>query len=118
MSRDQGAANGGPVREPRRCTCGRLETLHPVRGGKRRGLPSLGCSGFEAAATVTVLTIPVPPPRHVDLNAIGDRYTDLLEARARGDEHTAGLLAHACADDVPLLREEIHRLTVALGRPR
>ncbi|TDC33125.1 hypothetical protein E1166_26060 [Micromonospora sp. KC213] len=55
---------------------------------------------------------PAPGPRPVpaDLDAIGDRYTDLLEARERGDQTTADQLAHACADDIPALREEIHRV--------
>ncbi|MGC5033047.1 hypothetical protein [Micromonospora sp. DT229] len=127
MSRDQGAATGGQPREPRRCVCGRMETFHPVRpDGSRGGFPAVGCKRFEPASAALALVPGVgiapapagPPTRHVDLDAIGDRYTDLLEARARGDEHTAGLLAQACADDVPLLRDEIHRLTVALGRPR
>ncbi|TDC82445.1 hypothetical protein E1193_11745 [Micromonospora sp. KC606] len=55
---------------------------------------------------------PAPGPRPVpaDLDAIGDRYTDLLEAREHGDQAVANLLAHACADDIPALREEIHRV--------
>lgn len=129
MSRsDPGAANGGPVREPDRCTsCGRLETFHPIRRSGTRG-PFLeaGCTGYRAARpTLTVVpgagVMPAPagpPPHTFDLDAIGDRYTDLLEARARGDEHTANLLAQACADDVPLLREELHRVTVALRGTR
>lgn len=59
---------------------------------------------------------PAGPPRHtLDLDAVADRWTDLLDARHRGDTAAARHLEAALADDVPLLREEIHRLTVALA---
>lgn len=116
MSRqDPGAANGGVATAPSRCACGRLESLHPIRGGRRAGLP--GCKGFRRTNVVELFpgagTAPAPagPPRLLaDLAAIGDRYTDLLEARERGDQAVADLLAQACADDIPALREEIHRV--------
>lgn len=47
--RDPGAANGGPVREPRRCrNCGRMETLHVLtRSGRRGGFPAADCPGYD-----------------------------------------------------------------------
>ncbi|MCZ7376521.1 hypothetical protein [Micromonospora sp. WMMC250] len=62
-------------------------------------------------------TMPAPagPPAHtLDLDAVADRWTDLLDARERGDQTTCRFLEAALAEDVPVLREEIHRLTVAL----
>lgn len=55
-------------------------------------------------------SIPPAPVRPADLDAIGDRYTALLEARAAGDEKEIALLAAACADDVPAMRDEIARV--------
>jgi len=51
-----------------------------------------------------------PRPTPVDLDAVGDRYTALLEARATGDTDTVRLLEGACADDVPALVDEIARV--------
>lgn len=117
MSRsDPGAASGGPVREPGRCVCGALEPLHTiVRPGQRGGCHATGCTRYEPTNVIRFPgagTTPAPGPRPApaDLDAIGDRYTDLLEARERGDQAAADLLAHACADDVPALREEVHRV--------
>lgn len=63
--------------------------------------------------------IPPAPALPADLDAIGDRYTALLEARERGDARTIRLLSAACADDVPALVDEIARveaLRVELAR--
>lgn len=54
--------------------------------------------------------IPPAPAHPVDLDAIGERYTALLEARAAGDDDLTRLLAAACADDVPALRDEVARV--------
>lgn len=50
-----------------------------------------------------------PPVAPADLDAIGERYVAYCEARD-SDSWTVGLRARMCADDVPLLRDEIHRL--------
>lgn len=99
-----------------------METLHPIRlGGGRGPLLTAGCTGYEADTVVELFpgagTTPAPagPPAHrLDLDAVADRWTDLLDARERGDETTVRFLTAALAEDVPALREEIHRLTVAL----
>jgi hypothetical protein len=60
---------------------------------------------------------PAPGPR-VDLDAIGDRYTALLEARETAPTSVIALLAAACADDIPALVAEIayvERLRVELA---
>ena len=54
--------------------------------------------------------------RPVDLDAIGDRYTELLEARHRGDEQAGQLIAQACADDIPAMADELYRLRDQLAR--
>lgn len=54
--------------------------------------------------------IPPAPARAADLDAIGERYTALLEARAAGDTFVIRLLEGACADDVPVLRDEVARV--------
>lgn len=120
--RDPGAANGGAVRPMRRCKCGRMETLHPVTGpGRRGGFPAAGCKKYEPDTVVElfrgagITLAPAGPPAHtLDLDAVADRWTDLLDARARRDHTTARFLEAALAEDVPHLREEIYRLTVAL----
>ncbi|MFI6266130.1 hypothetical protein [Micromonospora sp. NPDC051006] len=50
-----------------------------------------------------------PPPAMADLDAIGERYVAYAEA-VETDDWTLPLLARACADDIPALRDEIHRL--------
>ncbi|MEU5668980.1 hypothetical protein ABZ749_01155 [Micromonospora sp. NPDC047753] len=99
-----------------------METLHPVTGpGRRGGFPAAGCKRFEPSTVIEMFpgagTTPAPagPPAHtLDLDAVADRWTDLLDARERGDHTSVRFLEAALAEDVPLLREEIHRLTVAL----
>lgn len=59
-----------------------------------------------------------PAPGRPDLDGVGDRYISLLEARAAGDDIVVELLSAACADDVPALRDEIHRLQRELGGDR
>lgn len=123
--RDPGAATGGTVRPTVEvCACQHLEALHRLTGRRRTACStsSCGCKSFRAASVVNVVELfpgagvvpaPGPGPSPADLDAISDRYTDLLEARARGDQATADLLAHACADDIPALREEIHRVELS-----
>lgn len=114
--RDPGAANGGRVRAPRKCRCGRAEALHPLRNGQRAGLPSLGCERFEPATTVLIFpgvgTTPAPGPRAVpaDLDAMGERYVAYCEARDSGREQEADLLARAVADDTPAWLGEVARV--------
>ncbi len=119
--RDPGAANGGTIRPMRRCQCGRMETLHPIRNGRRGGFPAADCKRFEPATVIPLFpgagTTPAPagpPTPTLDLDAVADRWTDLLDARERGDHTTVRFLEAALVEDVPHLREEIHRLTVAL----
>jgi hypothetical protein len=51
-----------------------------------------------------------PAPGPADLDAIGDRYTALCEARERDETLTVRLLALAVAEDVPVLRDEVGRV--------
>lgn len=120
--RDPGAATGTIATEPGRCACGALEPLHSlVRSGQRGGCPATGCQRYEPSNVIALRgpgSVPAPagPPRlTVDLDAVGDRWTDLLDARHRGDTAAARHLEAALAEDVPALREEIHRLQVALS---
>ncbi|GLH97378.1 hypothetical protein [Phytohabitans aurantiacus] len=53
---------------------------------------------------------PAPAPGPADLDAIGDRYTALCEARERDETLTVRLLALAVAEDVPVLRDEVGRV--------
>lgn len=123
--RDPGAATGGAVYEPGRCACGALEPVHTiVRPGQRGGCPATGCKRYEPASNVIafpgvgITPAPAGPPQHpADLDAIGERYVAYAEAVATDDPHLP-LLARVCADDVPALRDEIHRLTVALEAHR
>ena len=123
--RDPGTATGVAPSEPDRCgRCKRLATLHEPRTGGRRGpLLAVGCSGYLPDSNVVAFpgvgVLPAPGPRPVpaDLDGIGDRYTELLEARHRlarferpADAAAVRLLEAACADDVPVLREEVHRV--------
>lgn len=50
------------------------------------------------------------PPRVVDRDAVAERYTALLEARADSPTSVINHLAGACADDVPALEHEIDRV--------
>lgn len=112
VTRDQGAARGGPVREPGRCACGHLEPLHTLRAGRRRGgcsSSTCGCGGYEPGAGV--MPAPAGPPRLVpDLDAMTSRYAAYADARDNGRQPDAALLAAAVADDVPAWRHEVHRL--------
>ncbi|WP_330438796.1 hypothetical protein OHB44_27895 [Micromonospora sp. NBC_00821] len=119
--RDPGAANGRVSVEPGQCVCGALEPLHTiVKPGQRGGCPSTGCRRYEPSNVIPFpgvghMQAPAgPPARRLDLDAVADRWTDLLDARHRQDATAVQLLEAALAEDVPLLREEIHRLTVAL----
>ncbi|MGC4769230.1 hypothetical protein ACLQ25_09645 [Micromonospora sp. DT44] len=99
-----------------------METLHPVVGpGRRGGIPAAGCKKYEPDTVIELFPgaglAPAPagpPAQALDLDAVADRWTDLLDARERGDEATVRFLTAALVEDVPALREEIHRLTVAL----
>jgi len=99
-----------------------METLHPVTGPGRRGsFPAADCKKYEPDTVIELFPgaglapAPAGPPVHrLDLDAVADRWTDLLDARERGDETTVRFLTAALVEDVPALREEIHRLTVAL----
>lgn len=110
VTRDQGAARGGPVREPGWCVCGHLEPLHTLRAGRRRGgcsTSTCSCGGYEPGAGV----MPAPGPRApADLDAMTRRYTAYRSARDGGRLRSAALLAAAVADDVPAWRDEVHRL--------
>lgn len=112
VTRDQGAARGGPVREPGRCACGHLEPLHTLRPGRRRGgcsTSACGCGGYEPG--VGVMPAPAGPPRLLpDLDAMTSRYAAYVDARDNGRQPDAALLAAAVADDVPAWRHEVHRL--------
>lgn len=112
VTRDQGAARGGPVREPGRCACGHLEPLHTLRPGHRRGGCSTStccCGGYEPG--VGVMPAPAGPPRLLpDLDAMTSRYAAYADARDSGRQPDAALLAAAVADDVPAWRHEVHRL--------
>jgi hypothetical protein len=122
MRRDPGAANGAPIRAMRRCTCGDLEPLHTIlRSGQRGESRTSGCMQYEPDTVIELFpgagTTPAPagpPAQTLDLDAVADRWTDLLDAREREDDTTVRFLTAALAEDVPALREEIHRLTVAL----
>ncbi|XTZ18163.1 hypothetical protein ACQSSU_12715 [Micromonospora echinospora] len=62
---------------------------------------------FPGAGSVPA---PAGPPRlPADLDGIGERYTAYVEARDSG-AWTVNLHARLCADDIPALRDEIHRL--------
>jgi hypothetical protein len=130
--RDPGAANGGPITEPGWCTCSHLEPLHRIglHGRTRCEYANCGCTRYRERPAGFVIQFPGagrapapagPPVQRLDLDAVADRWTDLLDARHRleqfgrpEDAETVRHLEAALAEDVPLLREEIHRLTVAL----
>lgn len=42
--RDPGAANGGPVREPGRCSCGHTEAIHALSNGHRTSCSASTCN--------------------------------------------------------------------------
>ncbi|MGX4657073.1 hypothetical protein ACWCHM_25990 [Micromonospora sp. SCSIO 07396] len=101
--------------------CGALEPLHTiVRAGQRGGCPATGCRAYEASNVIPFPRGGVapagPPPHLLDLDAVADRWTDLLEARYRQDETKARLLEAALAEDVPQLLDRIHQLTVGGSR--
>ncbi|MDG4832395.1 hypothetical protein O7627_24250 [Solwaraspora sp. WMMD1047] len=50
-----------------------------------------------------------PGRPRADRDAIGDRYTALCEARAHAATSVIAMLAEACADDVPVLVDELHQ---------
>lgn len=111
VTRDQGAARGGPVREPGWCGCGHLEPLHTLRAGRRGGCSTSTCSCGSYEPGAGVMPAPAGPPRLLpDLNAMTRRYAAYAQARDGGRQPDAGLLAAAVADDVPAWRDEVHRL--------
>lgn len=63
---------------------------------------------FLPGASTTLA--PGPRPGPPDLDAVGDRYTALLEARDTSPTSVIALLAGASADDVPALVGEVHRV--------
>ena len=103
-------------REPDLCVCGRMETLHPMRGGRRGAFPAAGCTGYTPANVIQfpgVGTAPAPGPRPApaDLDGMGERYVAYCEARdTPGRERDADLLARAVADDTPAWLGEVARV--------
>ncbi|MGW4467499.1 hypothetical protein [Micromonospora sp. NPDC004704] len=121
--KDPGAATGTIPVEPGRCACKHLEVFHNLGRRGRTGCDSHGCGCLAYDEMPTSNVVPFPgasrelalgPPVVVDLDGVGDRYTELCEARAAGNTTKAALLAAACADDIPALQALISRLQRAL----